>query len=148
MAFKQLTSGIAFQQLNNPEDAITDTTYYPADGSFIDVSQYDSFAFYIGAGGLNTALTFAVYENSSTASAGSTAISGATVTVGATGDDKWYMIEVDAQAMTPGHRYVSLYGTGAAGGDDYAYIAFMGHNARNVAVTQGATKGSIVIVAS
>jgi hypothetical protein len=148
MAFKQLTSGIAIQTVNDPDTAITDTTYYPADGSFIDVSQYDGFSFFIAAGGLDTQLVFAVYENSTAASAGSTAITGATVTIAATGDDKWYMIEVDAQSMTPGHRYVSLYGTGAAGGNDYAYIAFMGHNARNVAVTQGSTKGSIVIVAS
>lgn len=144
----RLFSENVYTKLLNTEDAITDTTYYPASASFIDVREYEYIGFLIGAGALDTALTFAVYENNDNTSSGATAVSDATVTVGATGDDKWYSIEVETANLTK--PFVSLYATGAAGGNDYAALFFLGWNARNAPVTQPtgtSGQGSSVVVA-
>jgi hypothetical protein len=142
-----------YNLLLNVEDPITDTTYYPASGSFIDVSGYERFVFQIMAGGLDTETTFAVRQDTSATVTGSVKIvTGATVVVAALGDDKLYTIEVssDQLDLANGFHYVSLYSTGAAGGNDYAAISFHGLNPRNEPVTQPATTpaaGQILVTA-
>jgi hypothetical protein len=133
-------------QLLNTEDAVA-VQLYPTSTNFIDVSGYERFAFLISAGALTTALTFQVQQ--ATAANGTPKdITGATVTVGATGDDKWYLIEVMTSALdiNNDYRYVTLNATGASGGDDYAAIHFIAWNAGIKPVTQGSDKGSIVSV--
>ena len=130
----------------NIEDALT-ATQFPASGSFIDVSGFHKFGFLIGAGALNSALTCKVQQ--ATANNGTLKdITDATVTIAATGDDKWYWIEVETTHLDSNndYRYVALDVAGAAGGDDYGAIFFFGF-AIDRPVTQGADKGSVVTVA-
>lgn len=139
------TEGTKIQQLN-VETAVAAASY-PASGSFIDVAEFERFAFLIEVGALTTELVFKVQQ--ATAVNGALKdVSGATVTVAATGDNKWHAIEVQTNKLdiNNDYRYVTLTSTGAAGGDDYAAITFFGVNPGSKPVTQGSDKGSIVSV--
>lgn len=125
----------------NTETAIAATTYYPASGSFIDLADVGRACFRIQVGALTTALTFQVRQDTSATATGSIKdVTGATVTVAATDDNKVFTIEFSTELLDTanGFRYVSLYATGAAGGDDYAAVSFMGLRPRHMPVTQPA----------
>ena len=129
--------------------AIADTTYYPASGSFIDVSNFSKIIFLIELGALTSDLTFVIREDTSATVTGSVvAVTGTlnTITCLNTDDNKWYSIELDVSKLDAGFRYVSLYGTGAAGGDDYACITAICYPARHWPVTQSANYVSAVVV--
>lgn len=130
----------------NVEDAVTEASF-PASGSYIDVAEYERFAFLIQVGALTTQLVFKVQQATDVDHALKD-VTGATVTVAANGDDKWYLIEVQTNKLdiNNDYRYVTLTSTGAAGGDDYAAITFFGVNPGSEPVTQGSDKGSIVSV--
>lgn len=122
----------------------------PVSTAFIDVSGFDRFAFLIGAGALNSALTFQVQQDTSaTQTAAIKDITGAVATVAADGDDHWALIEVQVDHLDINNdfRFVTLNNTGAAAGDDYGAVFFFGFGSGKIPVTQGADKGSIVIVA-
>jgi hypothetical protein len=145
MLNKLFSEGTLIQQLN-VEDAVA-AALYPTSGNFIDVAQIERFAFLVQAGALNTELTFQVQQ--ATAANGTPKdVTGAVVVVAATGDDKWYLVEVHSSALdiNNDYRYVTLKATGAAGGDDYAAITFFGLVPDTQPVTQGSDKGSIVTV--
>lgn len=127
--------------VNTPSTAIVDGKF-PASGSFIDVSDYERFAFVIVAGGSNTAQVCQV-EEATAADGTPTDISGATVTVGATDDGEAFIIEVETRKLTlTGKRYVTLDVTGATG-DDYLGIVFLGINPGAAPVTQ--TNTAVII---
>lgn len=136
------------EKLNAFLTAIGDGTLYPASASFIDVSRFSRFAFLIFAGTLNTALAFQVQQ--ATAANGTPKdVTGATTTM-ATGDgNKWRMIEVltDNLDITNDYKFVTLASTGAAGGDDYACIVFLGLAPNTEPVTQHANCVASVVVA-
>jgi hypothetical protein len=136
-------------QLLNTEDAIT-VAKLPVSTAFIDVSEYHQFAFLIAAGALNSALTFQVQQDTSaTQTAAIKNITGAAVTVAATGDDKWYLVEVQSDHLDINNdfRYVTLDMSGAAAADDFGAVFFLGFAAGKMPVTQGADKGAIVTLA-
>jgi len=137
---------ILFKQLN-AEDALA-AADYPASGSFIDVSGLERFAFLVMAGALTSELTLKV-QQASAVNGDLKDITGATVVIPATGDDKWYMIEVQTNHLDINNDYhfVTLDVAGAAGDDDYGAILFLGFNPGEMPVTQGADKGSVVSVA-
>lgn len=133
-------------QLLNTEDAVA-VAKYPTSGNFIDVSNHERFLFLIAAGALTSALTFQVQQ--ATAANGTPKdVTGAVINVSATDDDKWFAVEVQTNQLdiNNDYRYVTLNATGAAGGDDFAAILFIGCNPGEKPVTQGADKGSIVLV--
>jgi hypothetical protein len=133
----------------NIEDALVDAALYPASTSFIDVADYDRFAFLVGAGALDSATTLQVQQDTSaTATAGLKDVTGATLTISATGDDKWYLIEVDTSMLDSnnGFRYVTLEVTGPATVNDFGAIFFLGFGAGERPVTQGADKGAAVFI--
>jgi hypothetical protein len=141
------SEAVVIKQLNT--NAAVTVAKLPASTAFIDVSEFNRFAFLIGAGALNSALTFQVQQDTSaTATAAIKDITGAVVVVPADGDDKWSLIEVQTDHLDINNdfRFVTLNNTGAAAGDDYAAIYFLGFGAK-VPVTQGADKGTIVTVA-
>ena len=144
--FNELFSeGTKIQQLN-VEDAVTEASY-PASGAFIDVAEFERIAFLVQAGALNSAMVFKVQQ--ATAVNGALKdVTGATVSVAANGDDKWYLIEVQTNKLdiNNDYRYVTLTSTVAAGGDDYAAITCFGINPGSKPVTQGSDKGSVVRV--
>lgn len=117
---------ILYEKILNPgEDALVDGTLYPASGSFIDVSKYIRFGFKLYAGGLDSATTLQVQQ--ATANNGTPKdITNATVTVGATGDDKGYGVECHRDALDEvnGYKYVTCKVTGPAGGNDYGCLVF------------------------
>lgn len=138
------------QKVNDFNTAIADATYYPASGSFIDVSEYERFVFLILVGTLDTAITFTVRQDTAaTATAGVKAVTGAAVTIAADDDNQWVSIEVETARLdiANGFHYVSLYGTDAAGGNDYAAIVFLGIRPRHLPVTQPDNYSQAVVVA-
>lgn len=147
MNFNHLLSETAKIQQLNVEDAVA-VASYPASASFIDVSPFDRFAFLVAAGALDSELTFQV-QQADAVNGTPKDVTGAVVVVAATGDDKWYLIEVQTSKLDSnnGFRYVSLKATGAAGANDFAAIFFLGLTPSYSPVTQGADKGEIVVVA-
>lgn len=133
------------QQLN-VETALA-VAEYPASGSFIDVSQYERFAFLIGVGALDTQVVAQVHQ-AATVNGATKDVTGATLTIAATGDSKWYLIEVQTNQLdlNNAYNYVTLDVTGPAGGNDYGCIFFFGFNPGEKPVTQGADKGSSVFI--
>lgn len=133
-----------FQVCNNFGTAIVDGDF-PASGSYIDISDFDRFAFLIRAGTLTSALTCKV--QAATAANGTPAdITSATVTVGATDDNELFVIEVESRKCV-GYQYVTLDVAGAAGSDDFLDILFLGITPGSAPVTQPATTNTPVIVA-
>lgn len=127
---------------NTPSTAIVDGKF-PASGSFIDVSDYERFAFLIIAGGSDTALTCQV-EEADAVNGTPTDITGAVQTVGATDDGEPFLIEVETRKMTlTGKRYVTLDVTGQAGSNDTLAIIFLGINPGAAPVTQ--TNTAVII---
>ena len=122
---------------------------YPASGSYIDVSEFESFVFLVG---LDTIATpdFAVKQDTSaTETASIKAVTGASKTDVVTGDDgKWFSIEVETAKLdiANGFRYVTLTVSGT-GGSDNANIWFLGRNPRRAPVTQPANYLEAVVVA-
>jgi len=136
--------------VNDFNTGLVDTTRYPASASFIDVGLFTHFAFLIHAGTLDTATTLAVYQDTSaTETASIKAVSSATVTIGATDDNDWLSIEVEAAQLDLANdfRFVTLVCSNAAGGNDYADIVFIGWNNRHVPVTQESGYNTSVRVA-
>jgi len=119
---------------------------FPASGSYIDVSDFERFAFLIKAGTLNSALTCKVQQ--APAINGATAdVTGATTTVGATDDNEVFIIEVETRKLLAAGQFVTLDVAGAAGSDDFLDITFLGINPNSAPVTQPATTNTPVIVA-
>jgi hypothetical protein len=146
MNFNRLFSEDTLIKQLNVEDALT-AAAYPASGSYIDVSQFERFAFLIGAGALTTETTCKVRQ--ATANNGTLKdVTDATVVVPADGDDKWYLIEVQTNQLdiNNAYKYATLALTGPTGGDDYGSIYFFGLNPGHAPVTQGADKGEVVSV--
>lgn len=146
LGFK-LGDDVVIKQLN-VEDVLT-AANYPADGAYIDTVDLDRFAFLVQAGALDSVLTLQVKQDTSAdETAAIKDVTGATVTIAATGDDKWYVVEVDTSALdsSNGFRYVTLNVAGAAGVNDYGAITFLGFGAGSRPVTQGADKGEAVFV--
>lgn len=123
------------QKLNDFGTALVDGKF-PVSGAFIDAAQFDYFGFLVELGTLNSVLTFAAQA--------ATAINGALVTVTgksqailATDDNNWLFIGLRAEELDDRH-FVSLDVSGAAGGDDFACMTFLGWGARQAPVTQPA----------
>jgi hypothetical protein len=137
---------VLIKQLN-AEDALA-AALYPTSTNFIDVQDFDRFAFLIAAGALDSALTLQVQQDTSATSTDLKDVDGAVVTIAATGDDKWYLIEVDTSKLDSnnGFHYVTLEVAGPAGGNDYGAILFFGFGKGSRPVTQGADRGDAVFV--
>ena len=148
MFMNEILEDAAVIKLLNTEDALS-VAEYPASGSYIDVSGFERFAFLVGAGALDTATTLQVHQ--ATANNGTPKdITGATLTIAADGDDKWYLIEVQTNKLdlNNDYRYVTLDVTGPTG-NDYGCILFFGLNPGSKPVTQPtgvAGRGSSVFI--
>lgn len=145
MNFNQLLSEVMLiKQLN--VEAVIAAGAYPASGSYIDVSKFERFAFLVQAGATAHSQTWKVQQ--ATANNGTLKdVTDATVTVSATGDDKWYLIEVQTNHLdiNNGYKFVTLTNVSGTTGD-YAAVTFLGLNPGYAPVTQGADKGEIVSV--
>ncbi len=146
MLSTQLFSERTKIQLLNVETAIA-SALFPASGSFIDVSDFERFSFLLLAGTVDTDIAYQV-QQASAVNGTPKDITGATVTISATGDNKWYLIEVQTNKLdiNNSYRYVTLKPTGAAGSNDITAIVFMGHTPGSKPVTQGSDKGSVVSI--
>jgi hypothetical protein len=144
-----LDDAVYINPCNNFNTAIVDGVF-PASTLFIDVSNFTHFAFLVKVGTLNSALTLQVHQDTSaTQTASVKDITGATLVVGAGDGDELKSIEVEAARLDIANnfRYVTLDITGAAGGDDYLSILFLGWNARRTPVTQPAAYSEAVVIA-
>lgn len=124
--------------LNMPDDALV-AGNYPASTAYIDVSGFERFAFLAFFGALDTETTLQVRQDTSaTQTANIKDVTGALITVAATGDDRWYLIEVQQNQLDSNNdfRYVTLAVGGAAGANDTACIFFFGVPTGRHPVTQ------------
>ena len=146
MRVNELLSEAAVIKQLNVEVALA-VASYPASGAFIDVSQYERFAFLVQAGVLDSAITCQV-QQAATINGALKDITGAVVVIAATGDNKWYLIEVqtDHLDINNGYNYVTLTLTGPDLANDFGAITFFGLNGPAPAV-QGTDKGAVVVVA-
>lgn len=147
MNYPTFDDSVYVQKVNAFNTAIVDGNF-PASGSYIDVSAFERFVFLIAAGTLDSALTCKV-QQAATINGTAKDVSGATVTVGATDDDKWASIEVQGAKLdiNNGYNYVTLNVAGAAGSNDYLCILFLGMYPSAQPVTQHASYVSAVVVA-
>lgn len=134
-------------QVVEPGLTATADAKYPASGSFIDVYDFERFAFLVGLDVVADALDFQVEQ--ATANNGTPKdITGAAKTdTLATDDQKWLLIEVqtDQLDINNDYRYVTLDVTGNAGVNN-ACIIFIGVPKKHP-VTQHASFLEHVIVA-
>lgn len=146
---KAFSEEVYVQPANNFNTAITDGNF-PASGSYIDVSNFERFVFLVRPGTLDSALTLQVKQDTDETQTGDIAnITGATAVIGATDDNEFVSIEVETRRLNlnNGSRYVTLAVSGAAGGNDYLDILFIGLNPGAKPVTQPAAYSQAVIVA-
>ena len=146
---KTLSEDVYIQPANNFNTAITDGNF-PASASYIDVAQFERFAFAVRAGTLDSALTLQVKQDTDeTETASIKNITGATATIGTGDDNEFVTIEVETRKLDLNNsfRYVTLAVSGAAGSNDYLDILFLGINPDVKPVTQPATYSQAVIVA-
>ena len=145
---RSLEENVKVQKCNNFMTAMVDGTNYPASGSFIDVGGFGNFGFLVEMGTTTTSCVFQV-QQATGASATPKSLSGATLTPTDTDDNYTFIIEAESARLdiANGYTHVSLDCSGAAGGDDYACITFLGWNPRHVPVTQGADVNTNVVVA-
>ena len=145
---RTLNESVKVQKCNNFMTGMVDGTNYPASGSFIDVSDFPNFAFLVEMGTTNTDCVFQVQQATGVSGTPKT-FAGATLTPVSTDGDYTFIIEAETARLdiASGYHYVSLDCSGAAGGDDFACITFLGWNPRHVPVTQGADVSANVVVA-
>lgn len=144
-----LHEDVYLQPANNFNTAIVDGNF-PASASYIDVAQFDRFVFAVRAGTLDSALTCQVKQDTDeTETASIKNVTDAVVIVGAGDDNELVTVEVETRQLdlNNGFRYVTLAVSGAAGGNDYLDIWFVGLNPDVKPVTQPATYSQAVIVA-
>jgi hypothetical protein len=146
MLNRYISESIKLQMLEAGDTALA-VALYPLAGSYIDVSKYERFGFLIGAGALDSELTFQV-QQAKTINGVAKDIVGAVAVVAANGDDHWSMIEVqtDHLDLTDTYKYVTLNVTGSTG-NDYADIWFIGFNPQSMPVTQGADCTQVIKIA-
>ena len=115
-----------YWKLLNTEDALADGNFPPST-AYEYVGDCPLFGWFVQAGALDSVLTFQVKQDkSATETANIKNVSTAAITVSATGDDKWYLIQVDPRYLdiNNGFAYVTLALSGAAGVNDFAAIFF------------------------
>ncbi len=144
---RTLTEQVLFQTCNDFNTAIADGEF-PASGSFIEVGQYERFVFIVRAGTLDSALTCQV-QQAATVNGVAKDVTGAVAVVGAGDDNELFLIEVETRKLdiNNGYNYVTLDVSGAAGGNDYLDIVFVGVNPLTMPVTQPTGTNTPVIVA-
>jgi hypothetical protein len=140
---------MVFEQIVQPPIAdVPDGSTLPA--TYIDVSEYDYFAFDLILGATDRTNTkIQVVQATDSAGTGSKNVSGAVNTAfGATSDNKMARVECRASALDTanGFRYVAVTITNTGGAAALGAIMFKGWRARNLPVTQPAAFAEIVRV--
>jgi hypothetical protein len=134
------------QQVANPAALSAGTL--PA--SYINVSDFDRFAFVLELGATDQAVDFKVVQATAAAGTGSKDVSGAAITQFATTDDnKQAMIEVEVRKLdiNNGFYFVAVTSALTGGTATTASIVFYGVNNGVVPVTQPAAFAQRVLVA-
>lgn len=125
----------------NVEDALTDTVF-PASTAFLDMSENPRVVFLVNLGAIADALTFQVKQDTSaTQTAAIKDVDDAAVTIAATDDDQFFVIEVDASMLDTNNdfRYVTL-DVSDNSGSNYAAITALQYGEK-MPVDQG-TEGT------
>lgn len=124
---------------NSFNTAIVAASRYPASASFIDMQGINHGVFLIGAGTLDTAANWQVYQDTSaTETSDIKVLTGAVVAELDTDDNKWFTVEFDAEALdrANGFRYVTIVPSAGTGSNDYACVFFLGFGNKKTPVTQ------------
>jgi len=137
---------VYIQQVKDP--AVTTTGTLPA--SYINVGDYERFAFLLQLGATDQTTDFKVVQATAAAGTGSKDVSGAVITqFGATDDNKQAIIEVETKKLdiNNGFYFVAVTSTIATGTSTTLAILFFGINPHSVPVSQPAAFAQKVIVA-
>lgn len=134
------------QQVKDPGTLTTGTL--PA--SYINVGDYERFAFLLELGATDQTTDFKVVQATAAAGTGSKDVSGAVITqFSATDDNKQAIIEVETKKLdiNNGFYFVAVTSTVATGTATTASIVFYGINPHVVPVAQPAAFAQKVLVA-
>lgn len=126
------------QFVNEFGTAIVDGNF-PASGSYIEVGEFQEFAYLVKYGTLDSELTAQVRQDTSaTETASIKDITSAVITIAAGDDGKWATIDVETARLDGNNlfHFVTLAVSGAGGANDFLDIAFLGWGARTRPVTQ------------
>lgn len=127
---------------NAPGTALNaDPQYFPPSGSFIDMFDYSRGVFLVKVGTLDSALVGEIFQDTSAASTALKALGTALdtdMTIADNDDQEVYVWEFTQEMMDLNNdfRYVTLKVTGAAGGNDYLDVIFIGVKKGKIPVTQ------------
>lgn len=136
-----------FQKVLDPVDN-TSAGAATIPASYIDVSEFERFAFLISVGNMTGTLDAQVVQATAAAGTGSKNITGAVITqLGASDDNKQVLIEVETRKLDINNdfRYVSLTLTEAGSTAQLADVWFIGL-AESAPVTQHADVDETVFV--
>lgn len=148
---RRFTENVYIQQLII-EGTIVDGVY-PGSSTYIDVSEYERFAFLVAVGDSDdTAVTAQVKQATAAAGTGTKNITGAAITTtvlaGTANDDRWTMIEVEGRRLDIANdfRFVALDVAATGGSATEMAIFFFGWRLRKLPPTFGADKAEIIYV--
>lgn len=134
---------------NVPATALNaDPQYFPPSASFIDMMDFERGVFLVKVGSLDSALVGEVFQDTSATATGhlkalGTALDSAQ-TIADTDDQEVFVWEFAQDKMDSNNdfRYATLKVTGAAGGNDYLTVFFIGVHKGKIPVTQPTTANS------
>lgn len=127
-----------FQKLNDFNTGLV-AGNFPASGSYIDTTNLGTLYWLIQAGTLDTETACQVWQDTSaTETASIKVVTGALATITVAKANEFFVIEVEQARLDIGNdfRFVTLIISGAAGGNDYASMMFVGDLVRHAPVTQ------------
>lgn len=125
----------------------TDSTTVPASGSYIDVTDYNKFAFLVHLGSVASSGDFRVYSATSK-TGGLVHVTGATKTdMDASADNnKWFSIEVESAKLPTTHHMVALTITSLSGTSLWSAM-FLAWECRHGSPTQSTGYDSHTVIA-
>lgn len=134
-AFSETYKLVAGQ--TSPEDALANGNY-PASGSYVDVSGYETVDIVIHLGALTSAVVFTVKQTDATNGATLDTISTANCvhTIATDDDDECVTFHLETANLADDHHFITVVVSSAAGSDDYADIMYYLGGARHLPVTQ------------
>ncbi len=147
---RRFSENVFLKYILQPTANVTDGAF-PASGSYIDVAEYERFAFLFFVGATDDTSVAVKVQQATTNNGTLKDVTGAALTatsLAGTNDNKWGMIEIERSKLdiANDYRYVSLVVAATGGTATICGGFFIGWRTRTLPPTYGADKAEIVIV--
>ena len=147
--FHNLSKNVFVQMVQPPIADLTSAAVVPASGSFIDVSQYDYFAFVLMVGATDrTAQKIQIQQATAVDGTPKDILGAVNTALGASDDNKMVMVSCRTAALDTenGYRYVTALPTWTGGTAGCGAILFLGWRARDLPVSTTNSFAEVVTV--